>query len=68
MAKKKFKKIFTYECTLTGETFKTTREAPSAEDLVSVRGYYELNPDQDDRPEYIKIKLLQEQEDIPTPE
>lgn len=60
MARKKEKKTYIYECTLTGEKFKTTREAPSPEELVSVAGYYQLNSDKDDRPLKIKIKLENE--------
>ncbi|WP_155897074.1 hypothetical protein [Bacteriovorax sp. BSW11_IV] len=62
MAKRKFKKqIYRYECTMTGEAFKTTREAPNPNDLVSVKAYYELNPDEDDRPEEIKKQLQTEE-------
>ena len=57
MARKREKKTYTYECTLTGESFRTTREAPHPEELVSVKGYYELNPDKDDRPEKIKLQF-----------
>lgn len=53
----KEKRIFKYECTLTGEEFKVTEKAPHPEELVSVKGYYELNADKDDRPQDIK-KLL----------
>ena len=60
MARKKERKIYTYECTLTGEKFKTTREAPKPEELVSVAGYYQLNTDSDDRPLVVKIKLQNE--------
>lgn len=65
MAKKfsnKNKQIFEYECTMTGETFKTTRRAPNPEELVSVKAYYELNPENDDRPERIKREAEQNQE------
>lgn len=53
----KKKEIFRYECTLTGETYKTTKKAKSPEDLISVAGYYELHPENDDRPEHIKKDL-----------
>ncbi|EQC49493.1 hypothetical protein M899_1618 [Bacteriovorax sp. BSW11_IV] len=46
---------------MTGEAFKTTREAPNPNDLVSVKAYYELNPDEDDRPEEIKKQLQTEE-------
>ena len=55
--KKKNLKIYKYECTMTGDIYKTTREAPSPEDLVSVNSYYELNPEEDDRPETVKKQL-----------
>lgn len=57
MARKKEKKSYLYECTLTGEKFKTTREAPKPDELISVAGYYQLNSDKDDRPLKVKIKL-----------
>ncbi|MBF0205266.1 MAG: hypothetical protein HQK53_00100 [Oligoflexia bacterium] len=56
MAKKKEKKIYSYECTITGEFFTTTREALNPQDLISVDAYYELNPDKDDRPQYVVKK------------
>lgn len=46
-----------YECTITGESYKTTRKAPNPENLVSVNAYYELNPEKDDRPAVVKKKL-----------
>ncbi len=65
MARKKEKKIYNYECTLTGEKFKTTREAPNPEELVSVAGFYQLNTDKDDRPLVVKIKLQNEAAQLP---
>lgn len=60
MARKREKKTYTYECSLTGETFKTTRQAPNPDELISVKAYYELNPDKDDRPEKVKQKIAVE--------
>lgn len=63
MAKKKKNiKVYEYNCTLTGEKFLTNREAPHPNELVSVKGYYELHPEDDDRPEVIKrqVKLAEE--------
>ncbi len=59
MAKRKKRdlKIYRYECTMTGDVYKTTREAPSPDDLVSVESYYELHPEEDDRPEKVKKEL-----------
>jgi hypothetical protein len=67
VARKKERKIYTYECTLTGEKFKTTREAPNPEELVSVAGYYQLNTDNDDRPLKVKIKLQNEASQVVVP-
>ncbi len=47
------KKIYRLECGITGEVFKTTRDAPSGSDLVSVEAYYQLHPEMDDRPEAV---------------
>ena len=59
MAKrKKLKQIFRYDCSLTGENFKTTRKVDNSDDLISVKAFYELNPEKDDRPEHIKKELL----------
>jgi hypothetical protein len=58
MAKrKKGKKIYKYECTITGEEYKMTAEAPNPDELTSVNAYYELQPEKDDRPAHIKKKL-----------
>jgi hypothetical protein len=48
---------YNYECTLSGEEFVTTAKAPHPKELVSVKGYYELHPEMDDRPAIIKKKL-----------
>ena len=55
--KKKIKQVYRYECTMTGETYKTTKKVDNTDDLVSVNAYYELNPEEDDRPENIKKEL-----------
>ena len=57
MARKPKKQIFRYKCTISEEEFKTTREAPQPEELISVSSFYELSPERDDRPEAIKIEL-----------
>ncbi|RLA64752.1 MAG: hypothetical protein DRQ88_10470 [Epsilonproteobacteria bacterium] len=61
MARRREKKTYTYECTLTGKSFKTTRPAPNPEELISIQAYYELNPDKDDRPEKVKLQLAIEE-------
>jgi hypothetical protein len=55
--RKKQKQIFRYECTITGETYKTTKKAENPDDLISVSAFYEMNPEEDDRPERIKKEL-----------
>ncbi len=65
MAKRrKEKKIYTYECSLTGESYKVTAKAEHPDELMSVRAWYEMHPEHDDRPEDIKKRLgeLQTQE------
>lgn len=62
MSKKKIKKIYKYECTITGEQFKTTAEAAHPDELTTVSAYYQLHPEQDDRPVEVKIKIKNEEE------
>ncbi len=62
MSKKKIKKIYKYECNVTGEAFKTTAEAKSPGDLTTVSAYYQMNPELDDRPVDIKLKIKNEEE------
>jgi hypothetical protein len=57
------KVTYNYQCSLTGEEFVMTEKAENPKDLLSVKAYYEMNPDMDDRPAVIKKKL-----GIPTPE
>ena len=58
MSKKyRSKKTYEYSCTITGETFKTTREAPHPNELISVKAYYELHPEDEDRPEVVTKQL-----------
>jgi hypothetical protein len=61
VARKKHKKIYRYSCTLTGEEFKVTAEAKNPDELMSVKAYYEMNPEKDDRPEHIKIQQQQQE-------
>ena len=55
--KKRNKKLYFYNCTLTEERFKTTQEAPNPDELLSVNSFYEMNPEMDDRPENIKLEV-----------
>ncbi|MCY4643990.1 MAG: hypothetical protein OXB88_05175 [Bacteriovoracales bacterium] len=65
MAKRWRKEIqlYDYECSLSGEKFRMTKPAPNPSELISVKAYYELYPEKDDRPEVIK-KRAQAQEVI----
>ena len=62
MSKKKIKKIYKYECNVTGEMFKTTSEAPSPGDLMTVSAYYQMHTEEDDRPTEVKLKVKNEEE------
>jgi hypothetical protein len=62
MSKKKIKKIYKYECTMTGEAFKTTSEAKNPGELTTISAYYQMHPEHDDRPLEIKLKVKNEEE------
>jgi hypothetical protein len=55
--RKREKRTYKYECTLTGESYTLTEKAKNPEDLVSVEAWYEMHPEKDDRPEDIKKKV-----------
>mgnify|MGYP003683547781 CR=1 FL=1 len=58
MAKRrKEKKIYKYECSITGDTYKVTEKSESPDDLISVQAWYEMNTDKDDRPEVVKKRI-----------
>ncbi|MBT3235537.1 MAG: hypothetical protein HN353_06280 [Bdellovibrionales bacterium] len=54
MARRKSRPTYSYRCSLTEAKYRTTREAPNPGELLSVRAYYELHPDEDDRPEKVR--------------
>lgn len=54
-------KFYDYECTLTGEKFRMTKEAKNPDELVSVKAYYELHPEKDDRSEVVKKQIGMEE-------
>ena len=56
-------KIYRYNCTITEEEFKVTAKAPNPSELISIRAFYEMNPEEDDRPEAVVLKLG----DLPDP-
>ncbi len=57
MKKRKEFRTYQYACAVTGEEFTLNREAKDAGELVTVKAYYELHPDKDDRPAHIKKQL-----------
>jgi hypothetical protein len=57
LRRKRERVTYDYECTLTGQTYTRTEKAPNPKDLISVKGWYEMNPEKDDRPAVIKKKL-----------
>ena len=64
MAKRrKRKQFYSYECSLSGKSFKRTREISKTDELVSVSAYYELQPENDDRPDHIKAKIAAAEEE-----
>lgn len=58
MARRRREKItYKYECNISGETYTVSKKSKTPEELMSIKSYYELNPEMDDRPEDIKKKL-----------
>lgn len=57
MAKRRSKRIYRYKCSLTEQEIKVTSEAPQPEELVTVEAYYQLHPEEDDRPESALAQL-----------
>lgn len=57
MKRRREKMTYNYECSLTGEKFVLTERAQNSKELLSIKAYYEMNPDMDDRPAVIKKKL-----------
>ena len=55
--RKKEKMTYNYQCSLTGEEFVMTEKAAHPKDLLSVKAFYEMHPELDDRPSVIKKKL-----------
>ena len=55
--KKRNKKFYFYNCTITDERFKTTEQAANPDELLSIGSFYEMNPEMDDRPENIKLEM-----------
>lgn len=54
--RKKEAREYHYECTLTGDKYTVTQKVENPDELVSVNAWYEMHPEQDDRPEAVKIK------------
>lgn len=48
---------YNYTCSLTGEEFVMTGKAKEPKELLSIKAFYEMNPDMDDRPAVIKKRL-----------
>lgn len=57
MARKKNIRFYKYKCSITGEQFKLTSQSKNPDELVSVKAWYELNSEKDDRPEIVKREL-----------
>ena len=57
MKRRRERITYDYECTMTGQQFKMTEKAPHPKELMSIRAYYEMHPEKDDRPAIVKKKL-----------
>jgi len=57
MKRRREKITFNYECSLTQEQYVLTEKAQNPKDLLSVKAYYEMHPEMDDRPAVIKKRL-----------
>lgn len=57
MKRRREKVTYNYQCSLSGEEFVLTEKAKNPGELMSVKSYYEMNPDMDDRPAVIKKRL-----------
>lgn len=66
--KKKEKTFYKYQCTLTGEEFITTKAAAHPDELMSVKAYYDMHPEDDDRPKVMKLRLGLDESQAPKPE
>jgi hypothetical protein len=55
--RKREKVTYNYQCSLTGEEFVMTEKAAHPKELLTVKAFYEMNPDLDDRPAIVKKKL-----------
>ena len=54
MGRKKYITTYKYKCSLTEEEFTTTKKVAKPDELISIKAFYQLNPEQDDRPEVVK--------------
>ncbi len=57
MRRRRERVTYEYECSLTAEKYTRTEKAQHPKELLSVKAWYEMNPEKDDRPAVIKKKL-----------
>jgi hypothetical protein len=57
MKRRREKITYNYQCSLTAEEYVTTEKAPNPKELLSVKAFYDMNPDMDDRPAITRKKL-----------
>jgi hypothetical protein len=57
LRRRREKVTYTYECTITGDSYTRTEKAENPKELISVKAWYEMHPDKDDRPAVVKKKL-----------
>ena len=57
MKRRREKMTYNYECSLTQEQYVLTEKAQNPKELLSVKAWYDMNPEMDDRPAVTKKKL-----------
>ena len=62
LARRKHKRFYRYRCSITDKEYKVTREVDNPDDLFSIEAYYELHPEDEDRPESVLAEIAIEKE------
>lgn len=55
--RRKYIETFEYKCSITDEKYTLTEKAQNPDELISISAFYDLNPEKDDRPDYVKAEL-----------
>lgn len=57
MKRRRERITYDYECNMTGEQFTLTEKAPNPKELMSLKAYYDMHQEKDDRPAVVKKRL-----------